>query len=909
MTSGRVESDLTARVGNFIHTIDRLCRRPARGEGVQDSPHVPAGFERQEEEPQERPQHTGRRGIPIMRLRNAGDWPEFLVRDADAARPVISARIRRSKPEIAPGDTVPVILARIVADLGADAERRSSADGKLRRVPGLRFPRYRMTVKVLAAWTARHADAGPDAEEAAREALRAVDRTWGWGIEAAERGGENVPFPFNVLLSLAPPFLHDWRLSGRAPLLSGRLRALRSALAKDTAKAGLPALLADLDPADSARVDRLLLSAFLDDLSRQYRRTPLHVRGAGHVFYPLLLLNEHGGELVELIAERRADLESFDPVVVVTYLPGEDPPSGEEEDPVSALIRWRRELVASGRAAALRVLREPLDVRAPGLPKDPVVLGTASRFWVPPSRKPPWWSTPLAIALFWSVLAGAAGAYAGQTVAWQRTSCATGLWAPWAESGRQLMGAECVGVAEPGYLFTPSTPEIAQVHRRIHQENLRAAALHEEEAQAARPYVTIVYLAALTSGNRDSLAAVREGLAGVAIAQKNQNDSSGASEPIVRLLVANGGGRMQHGEAIARLLVSSSEAEAPIVGVVGLDQSRQQTVATIHALGKAGLPMVASTLSADRLVEESPFYFQVAPQNRRQAAVAAAFATTLGLPRRARVYYSHDVSDYYSDNLRKQVAARFAEAGFAVESRRFTPIGSAKPGPGDPNEHPYAGEPRQAGVSACDAKGLVYFAGRGIPDFQSFIKGVNETCPGAPPAILAGDDITRYAADVRLRAEVGQVPFYYQSFAVAPNRCGQPQPHDFYDQLFRTFTFECQEPGAGRTLDGHAALSYDAAETLITAIRRLGGPVRHAVPVNSYTVWRQLSMLHTSSGPAIQGATGGIDFGGGTARQYPRDKPVLILRVKGAERPEQVGACGPPAASSSWCSKVAEKYR
>ena len=42
--------------------------------------------------------------------------------------------------------------------------------------------------------------------------------------------------------------------------------------------------------------------------------------------------------------------------------------------------------------------------------------------------------------------------------------------------------------------------------------------------------------------------------------------------------------------------------------------------------------MVAATLSADGLVNISPMYFQVAPQDSREAAVAAAFAAHLLRP-------------------------------------------------------------------------------------------------------------------------------------------------------------------------------------------------------------------------------------------------------------------------------------
>ncbi|MEU6714275.1 hypothetical protein ABZ897_22640 [Nonomuraea sp. NPDC046802] len=898
MSHGGIILDDPARVGNFIHTIDRLCRRPARGEGVQDSPHVArrpllARWRGVSDDGQ----YVDRKGVPLVRLSEAGDWPSILAPQGRPATHVISPGIPRADPDVQSGEDAAKILSRVVVAL---------------RSTRLRFPAYRLVAQLMESLADSHGK-----EERARGILREADRTWGWGVETADRGSEHVPFPVNLLLRLLPGFVHDLRVSGRVPLLSGRFRRLRRVLSQGDSKApGVPALLAAFDPADKGRGARALLSAFMDDLHRQYRRSPLHVRGAGHVFYPLLLLNEHAGPLVDLIEERRADLGRFDPVVVVSYTPGtvllED-----DEEALWRLVRWRRELVTAAEPAAWRqVLATPLIITAPPVPPDLTRYDVADPTWVPPARVAPWWSSWTAIALFWMALAGAIGAYAGQTAAWHRSACADGLWTPWTESGRQLAGTQCVGVAEPDYLFTPGNAEMVRVQAVLQRENERAARLHEG---SERPYVTIVYLAALTSSDRDTLAAAREGLAGVAIAQQRQNGSAGPSEPLIRILLANAGGRMEHGSRIARLLLRYRDDEAPIVGVVGLDQSRQETVAAIQELGKAGLPMVASTLSADRLVNESPFYFQVAPQNSRQAWMAAAFADSLvekgEVKRRARVYYSHDVTDYYASNLASRVVARLKERGFAVEGRRFTPVGSAKPGPGDRSEDVYDGEPRDAGVSACGFDGLVYFAGRGIPDFAEFVKGVADKCAGAPPTILGGDDVTRYVADVRVRSAVSGVGYYYQSFAVAPNKCGQPQRHDFYADLFATFPFECEEPGPGRTLDGHAALSYDAAETMITAIRRLGRE-RHRVPVNSYTVWRQLGTLYTpdQSGHAIEGATGALDFGAGSPRQYPLDKAMLVLHAKGAERPTQVGACGDITRAAKaeffpWCGSVPTIYR
>ncbi len=95
-----------ARAGNFIHTIDRLCRRPVHSEGVQDSPHVvrPPFLHTWRE--QRVRQHTKRRGIPLVRLRGSDGWPAILVpprgpaQDERPVTHVVSRGIPRACPAV-----------------------------------------------------------------------------------------------------------------------------------------------------------------------------------------------------------------------------------------------------------------------------------------------------------------------------------------------------------------------------------------------------------------------------------------------------------------------------------------------------------------------------------------------------------------------------------------------------------------------------------------------------------------------------------------------------------------------------------------------------------------------------------------------------------------------------------------
>jgi hypothetical protein len=220
--------------------------------------------------------------------------------------------------------------------------------------------------------------------------------------------------------------------------------------------------------------------------------------------------------------------------------------------------------------------------------------------------------------------------------------------------------------------------------------------------------------------------------------------------------------------------------------------------------------------------DNNPLYFQVAPQNRREAAMVAAFALQRlaqdpTLTKSVRVYYSDDVTDTYSANLRQDVMHAFASQGFHTSAIPFTPSLPLGPTSYQQTGDTLIGNAVAAGRDTCGYHGFVFFAGRGVPDYGDFLSGA-EQC--ANTAVFIGDDdVSRYVANSALRGQYS-VPYYYVSFAPAPMASPPGVEHDFYTELRSLFPFE-QQPSQDRSLDGHAALSYDAALVVITATEYL----------------------------------------------------------------------------------------
>lgn len=303
------------------------------------------------------------------------------------------------------------------------------------------------------------------------------------------------------------------------------------------------------------------------------------------------------------------------------------------------------------------------------------------------------------------------------------------------------------------------------------------------------------------------------------------------------------------------------------------------------------------------MVAVSKLYYQISPQNSREAAVAAAYLDHLlakgkdpfgrALDRSATIYQSDDPTDIYSQNLAADLKASLTAFGIPAKINKFTPGGKI----------PATKDAGSSGRDACDATGVVLYAARGLVDFQAFLGGIADRCRDKPPYVLAGDDATKYVADRVVSGANKSIPFQYLSLALAPDLKGDPPAaaSDFYAQLNDLFPYE--KGARGRTLDGHAALSYDAAYTVLVAVSYLR---RDQVAINGGTVWSALQSVTDAGGAqrSYSGVTGKIDFGGTIGRRVPLDKPVTIVTFrKGEASASDNLVCGAPNddRTKPWC--------
>jgi hypothetical protein len=746
--------------------------------------------------------------------------------------------------------------------------RLGRVDDRRRRIG--RFRRFAVTV-----WLMSH-ELGESAgdQESRDRRVRELMRDQGRYQQRQNLSELQVPGWLGALAIVLPFVWFRARVSGRLPVLSGHYRwfVRRESLAPPVS-GGMTDVAAALtdgewqrDP-DTALL--FLVNSFMEDVRAA-------LRSSRYTACATLLLGgitrRNGGyQLLRAINDVRNLTELADPLLIVTESlrvpPFADPPC--DLAPVSqaeaAYEQWRagHEREQGPREAPAWYLPLALSADEPASRPAPLL----------PPREPRLRRVlPAAAAVL--LIAGAGYGYQH----WSRQHCGNGLSWPGVHPTVWVTGGECVGITD-----TPAAsgafPDLAAQLDVIAAQNSEAADQHD--AQPGRPLLTLVYVGVLTAPNddSDSLSTEREGLKGAAVAQRWQLDAHGTTDPLVRILVANGGARMSSGPAVADTVVQMAHTDPSIVGVIGLSQSYQATLDTVGRLAVAGIPSIGATLSTDVLADSSPLYYQIAPQNKREADVVAAYvrnlqqtgATAPGVP--LRTYYSADQTDRYSNNLNADVIASFAHLGFPTES---VPFGS----PGQPNDAAAAGR------GACGYPGIVFYAGRPQPDFGSFLNSIrNCGAQPLPARIIADDDTTRYVADQNTRRRYGSIPFDYVAFSATPPLAAGTE-RDFYTEY--NVLFGADSPGA--SLDGHAALSFDAVLTFVYAVGYLrvdGQPI----PMTPAAVWRQISSISGRTGFA--GASGYIDFGANVNRHVPIDKPVLVLKVRnGSVLNDASGYCG-----------------
>ncbi|MFE3545826.1 ABC transporter substrate-binding protein [Nocardia sp. NPDC059177] len=521
------------------------------------------------------------------------------------------------------------------------------------------------------------------------------------------------------------------------------------------------------------QVAKLLIHAFLEDLREAYRRRIWRPSSWRRTAYPVALLGglaegSDGARILTWINEIRNETGLFDPLVVLAFRE-EGPhrevseladisdlrhlrtletlaeqPTPQPPDPLQAWIREidnrRTHRQADAWFLALRAL---LPADTPPRISDPRFRGLA----LPPA--PPLaarsWFVGLCVLIPIVLAVAAALVYFPPL---RGAPCAHWPWTDGISVSR--VDGECVGYSDNAEQTFADDPELSAIQREVFR--LNAAATEARRSNPKRPLVSLVYFAGLSyiDTNVKYPHAQVEELAGLAVQQRRALLASDESEPLLRIIIANGGTDMRHAQWVVNNPLRSLIADDPsVLGVVGIDRSTAETRLAITRLGELGVPAVATTLSADGLELASPLYFQAAPSNRVQAKLVADYVQgardATGAPRydKVAIYHPEAADDLYVTTLVADLQAELAERGVAHESMRWRE---------QQQLYRFPAPCESDGFESFDRRTLLFFAGRN-DDFATFAKSVSRGClSGSGPAILGNDAVTRLITDPRATA-------------------------------------------------------------------------------------------------------------------------------------------------------------
>ncbi|MRH91800.1 hypothetical protein GFY24_30920 [Nocardia sp. SYP-A9097] len=518
---------------------------------------------------------------------------------------------------------------------------------------------------------------------------------------------------------------------------------------------------------NAEQVAKLLVHAFLADLRAAYRRRIWRPSSWRRTAYPIALIenlteDSAGADLLRWVTEIRNETGLFDPLVIIARL--DYKPFGKETYDLDALDIQppRMPLDELGRDYGLPGSTDPLrrwQFEIENMRRNRWAYAWLLLFHIegPPRQftgidphlaRPP--APPLAARKWFVLLAVLIPLSALLTAAvitvpaLRNVPCAE--W-PWTKDiAVQEHAGECLGYSDNAKRVFSGDAALTAMQREVFEQNGLAKQKHA--ADERRELISLVYFAGLTySDSTRYPRGVVEELAGLALEQRRLNSQQDSSLPLVRIIVANGGVAMkQSAWVVDHMLAKLLRDDPGVLGVIGLDRSTKVTLDAVTKLGRLGVPMVATTLSADQLPDASKLYLQEVPANRSQAQLIADYVQGARVPRdkpetgqriynRVRIYYPDDPNDIYVnslvEDLRQELATRRIDADRVTWSDQTMLSNTQSP----------------CQTDTFDRHTLLFFAGRN-EDFGAFGRAVTKGCQSDNlPEILGGDTVTRLIAD------------------------------------------------------------------------------------------------------------------------------------------------------------------
>ncbi|MDT0341590.1 type 1 periplasmic-binding domain-containing protein [Streptomyces litchfieldiae] len=444
---------------------------------------------------------------------------------------------------------------------------------------------------------------------------------------------------------------------------------------------------------------------------------------------------------------------------------------------------------------------------------------------------------------------------------------------------------ECVGVTDGSPAFLPTGDDELDDGFRAVQELIKEE--NDRVAEQGDPYVKVGLLATLTPDDEGPQAPQRvlHALEGAYTAQMraNQTRQLGDPAPQIQLHLANVGSRHEQWQPAVDRLVSMADDTDPLVAVVGLSVSTRHSQEAAKRLADHGIPIVASSASADGLNSASvPGLIRVTASNTDFVTALRQYVRDREQLTEAILVYDENAPDLHVTTLTEAFRELMADELGANPDQPFQ---------GTTVDRDASAALFDAAVrNICQAEvDMVLFAGR-TGDLHAFVESLHSrSCREEPMTVLFVETGPVVDVDAEQRLAENNITIV-QASAMDPawSRDFGPESdapagfQGFFEQYDTHIGYVEDVPAA--LADGYAVANHDAMATAIRAIR-----VSHAQdpesPMTSDRVGDALFLLHL--GNAVEAASGTLHFT--TDRQGdPGGKPVPIIETPPGPTPPEL---------------------
>ena len=481
---------------------------------------------------------------------------------------------------------------------------------------------------------------------------------------------------------------------------------------------------------------------------------------------------------------------------------------------------------------------------------------------------------------------------------------------------KSSQAVECVGYSDSGFVFTNHAsgedPQQTLQDERLQYDQQQVFQLNQRADQAAgngETEFSLVYFAGLTAGaNQNYDSGQAEELEGLMVAQQYALQGSG---PVFKVIVANGGSKMQDAVPVARIIIALAARDPHLLGVVGLDRSIAQVKQAIGLFNASRIPVVATTLTADGIggtySHYDPYYFQLPPNNSTEADLILQYIQEI-VPQ----YFKQSRQKY---NSAGQIQARkilifepsanpddLFTSTLVADLKREAPLFTGLPTPQVTQQ--------LLGSQLCGASTVDIYAGRhdrpsvGNGQFSEFLQLIEDDCGrDQQPFIIADDGVSRFIADPAARDQSGlgepDISYVTKDLAMlnTGDKCLHPATAAAAQASGEPFSSFCTIYAAmvqklfnlpkvqGQGLDflwtgERVGLAFDAADLFIDAEENYLGS--HAGDI------RRAEIPGQFISDSWRGVTGQIDF---TASQHIAGLQLAIVSIK-ISSPTATPTCG-----------------